>query len=95
MPRTKKLVNELPKVIEEKETTCECKHEQKQEKQEKQEPKKRGRKPKVVVKKQRVASAYATFVKDNYNSVRDQPTKDRFRILSEMWKTEKLKQTKL
>ena len=57
--------------------------------------KKRGRKPKVVVKKQRVASAYATFVKDNYNTVRDKPTKDRFRILSEMWKTEKLKQAKV
>lgn len=94
MPRTKKVVNELPKVVEEKETTCECKHEQKQEKQEKQEPKKRGRKPKVVVKKERVASAYATFVKTHYDTVRDLPTKERFKKLSLLWKEEKMKHPK-
>ena len=38
-------------------------------------------------------NAFSKLVKDNYNSVRDKPTKYRFRILSEMWKTEKLKQT--
>ena len=100
MPRTKKVVS-LPK---DGETKCTCNDTQpKQEvKQEvkpdevktttiTEPPKKRGRKPKVVVKKERVASSYATFVKNHYDSVRSLATKDRFKALSELWKKEKEK----
>ena len=55
-------------------------------------PKKRGRKPKEIVKKVRVASSYATFVKTHYDSVRSLATKDRFKALSELWKKEKEKE---
>lgn len=54
-------------------------------------PKKRGRKPKEVIKKVRVASSYATFIKNNYDSVRNLPTKERFKALSVLWKQEKKK----
>ena len=54
-------------------------------------PKKRGRKPKEVVKKERVASSYAMFVKTHYDSVRSLATKERFKALSELWKKEKEK----
>ena len=53
--------------------------------------KKRGRRPKEVVKKERVASSYATFVKTHYDSVRSLATKERFKALSELWKKEKEK----
>ena len=91
MPRTKK-------IIVKEETKCTCndtptKQEEVKSVEVTTEPpkKKRGRKPKVVVKKERVASSYATFVKTHYDSVRSLATKERFKALSELWKKEKEK----
>ena len=96
MPRTKKIVKD--ETIGETKCTCNDTPQPKQEEVKTTQPlkdeppkKKRGRKPKVVVKKERVASSYATFVKTHYDSVRSLATKERFKALSELWKKEKEK----
>ena len=40
-------------------------------------------------KKKREPSAYAKFVKEKYDSVRDLPSKERFKKIAEMWKKHK------
>jgi len=53
-------------------------------------PKKRGRKPKEKKPKQpKQPSAYATFVKANYDKSRELPVKERFKFLATLWKKEK------
>ena len=94
MPRTKK--SQKDETIGEVKCTCNDtppKQEEVKSTLPKDEPpkKKRGRKPKEVIKKERVASSYATFVKTHYDSVRNLPTKERFKALSVLWKQEKKK----
>jgi len=40
-------------------------------------------------KKKREPSAYAKFVKEKYDSVRNLPSKERFKKIAEMWKAKK------
>jgi hypothetical protein len=53
--------------------------------------KKRGRKPKERVKKPKQPSAYAQFVKANYDKSRHLPPKERFKFISKMWTEHKEK----
>jgi hypothetical protein len=58
-------------------------------------PAKKPRKPRAAKKKpagggaKKKSSAYAQYVKDNYDKVRDLPCCDRFKKLGEMWKKQK------
>ena len=52
--------------------------------------KKRGRKPKEKKpKEKKEPSAYAIFVKVNYDKCRDLPVKERFKYLATLWKKSK------
>ena len=54
--------------------------------------KKRERKPKEKKPKEpKQPSAYATFVKANYDKSRELPVKERFKFLATLWKKEKEK----
>ena len=86
-PETLEPVVEEPAVVEEKPVrklavkTKKKKVAKLAEKEKKDKPK--GDKPK------RKPSAYALFIKDNYDSVRDLPPKDRFKQLAKQWKAQK------
>jgi hypothetical protein len=43
------------------------------------------------VKVKRALNGYQKFIAEQYNSVRDLPSKDRFRVLAQRWKEHKAK----
>jgi hypothetical protein len=78
-PETLEPVVEEPAVVEEKPVRKLAVKTKKKDKTKKDKPDKPKRKP----------SAYALFIKDNYDSVRDLPPKDRFKELANQWKAQK------